>query len=62
MATAGAILGLAVRGVAVQDIATTSKTMPDFPKLWADMLGQRTGAVTNTAMTNTAGTTGGTQH
>lgn len=55
MATAGAILGLAVKGVEVQDIATTSKTMPDFPKLWADMLSQRDG-------TYTAGTTGGTQH
>lgn len=67
MATAGAILGLAVRGVEVQDIATTSKTMPDFPNLWADMLGQRSGAaanaaVSNTALTNSAGTTGGTQH
>ena len=62
MATAGAILGLAVRGVEVQDIATTSKTMPDFPKLWADMLGQGIGAVINTAATNTAGTTGGTHH
>jgi len=67
MATAGAILGLAVRGVEVQDIATTSKTMPDFPQLWADMLGQRSSAVTDTAApdtarANTAGTTGGTQH
>ncbi|MCE3292106.1 MAG: aroA, partial [Arthrobacter sp.] len=40
MATAGAILGLAVRGVEVQDIGTTAKTMPDFPELWADMLTQ----------------------
>lgn len=40
MATAGAILGLAVRGVEVEDIGTTAKTMPDFPKLWAAMLGQ----------------------
>lgn len=40
MATAGAILGLAVEGIQVQDIATTSKTMPDFPRLWADMLAQ----------------------
>ncbi|KSU79148.1 3-phosphoshikimate 1-carboxyvinyltransferase [Pseudarthrobacter enclensis] len=38
MATAGAILGLAVEGVQVEDIATTAKTMPDFPRLWADML------------------------
>src|SRR6478735_538693 len=40
MATAGAILGLAVSGVQVEDIATTAKTMPDFPQLWAGMLAQ----------------------
>ncbi|GGH94033.1 3-phosphoshikimate 1-carboxyvinyltransferase [Arthrobacter liuii] len=40
MATAGAILGLAVDGVQVEDIATTAKTMPDFPQLWAGMLAQ----------------------
>ncbi|MFF1829607.1 3-phosphoshikimate 1-carboxyvinyltransferase [Paenarthrobacter sp. NPDC058040] len=40
MATAGAILGLAVQGVQVEDIATTSKTMPEFPDIWAAMLGQ----------------------
>ncbi|GAB3283738.1 3-phosphoshikimate 1-carboxyvinyltransferase [Sinomonas notoginsengisoli] len=39
MATAGAILGLAVPGVEVEDIATTSKTMPEFPQMWARMLG-----------------------
>lgn len=38
MATAGAILGLAVEGVQVEDIATTSKTMPEFPHIWASML------------------------
>ncbi|MGO4855837.1 3-phosphoshikimate 1-carboxyvinyltransferase [Arthrobacter sp. 2MCAF14] len=38
MATAGAILGLAVEGVQVEDIATTSKTMPEFPQIWASML------------------------
>jgi 3-phosphoshikimate 1-carboxyvinyltransferase len=41
MATAGAILGLAVEGVQVEDIATTSKTMPEFPQMWGAML-QRT--------------------
>jgi len=40
MATAGAILGLAVEGVQVEDIATTAKTMPDFPQLWTNMLAQ----------------------
>ncbi|WP_411373682.1 3-phosphoshikimate 1-carboxyvinyltransferase [Arthrobacter sp. MPF02] len=44
MATAGAILGLAVEGVQVEDIATTAKTMPDFPRLWADMVAQGSGA------------------
>lgn len=39
MATAGAILGLVVTGVEVDDIATTNKTIPDFPGLWAQMLG-----------------------
>ncbi|MGO4433030.1 3-phosphoshikimate 1-carboxyvinyltransferase, partial [Paenarthrobacter sp. RAF9] len=39
MATAGAILGLAVEGVKVEDIATTSKTMPEFPDMWVRMLG-----------------------
>jgi 3-phosphoshikimate 1-carboxyvinyltransferase len=38
MATAGAIIGLRVVGVAVEDIATTAKTLPDFPNMWADML------------------------
>jgi len=38
MATAGAILGLAVEGVKVEDIATTSKTMPEFPDMWVRML------------------------
>jgi 3-phosphoshikimate 1-carboxyvinyltransferase len=41
MATAGAILGLAVEGVQVEDIATTSKTMPEFPQIWASMLSAR---------------------
>ncbi|NUP75073.1 MAG: 3-phosphoshikimate 1-carboxyvinyltransferase [Sinomonas sp.] len=35
MATAGAVLGLAVEGIEVEDIATTSKTMPEFPQMWA---------------------------
>jgi 3-phosphoshikimate 1-carboxyvinyltransferase len=39
MATAGAILGLAVDGVQIENVATTAKTLPDFPELWAGMLG-----------------------
>ena len=37
MATAGAILGLAIPKVEVENIATTAKTMPQFPQLWADL-------------------------
>jgi 3-phosphoshikimate 1-carboxyvinyltransferase len=40
MATAGAIIGLAVEGVIVENIETTKKTLPDFPGLWQQMLGQ----------------------
>ncbi|MGW8380088.1 3-phosphoshikimate 1-carboxyvinyltransferase [Streptomyces sp. ODS28] len=39
LATAGALLGLVVEGVRVENIATTGKTLPDFPELWAGMLG-----------------------
>ncbi len=38
MAMAGAIIGLRVAGVQVEDIATTAKTLPDFPGMWAAML------------------------
>lgn len=40
MATAAAIIGLRVPNVLVENIATTGKTMPDFPKLWQQMLEQ----------------------
>ena len=39
MAMAGAIVGLRVPGVQVDDIGATSKTLPDFPQLWARMFG-----------------------
>lgn len=39
MATAGAIVGLRVPGLSVENIQTTSKTMPGFDKLWVKMLG-----------------------
>ncbi|MFD7080270.1 3-phosphoshikimate 1-carboxyvinyltransferase [Streptomyces sp. NPDC002181] len=42
MATAGAVIGLAVEGVRIENVATTAKTLPDFPKMWADMLGRTT--------------------
>ena len=38
MATAGAIIGLRVDGIQIEDIKTTSKTMPEFDKLWLGML------------------------
>lgn len=39
MATAAAILGLAVPGIEVEDIGTTSKTLPGFTRRWTSMLG-----------------------
>jgi 3-phosphoshikimate 1-carboxyvinyltransferase len=39
MATAGAVIGLAVEGVQIENVATTAKTLPDFPRMWAGMLG-----------------------
>ena len=41
LATAGAVLGLVVPGVTVQDIATTAKTLPDFVTRWRTMLDER---------------------
>ena len=39
MAQAGAVLGLAVDGVVVDDIACTTKTLADFPGMWSTLLG-----------------------
>jgi 3-phosphoshikimate 1-carboxyvinyltransferase len=39
MAHAGVILGLVVPGVAVEDVATTSKTFPDFAGAWSALVG-----------------------
>ena len=47
MATAGAIIGLRVRGVVVDDIATTAKTLPGFDRMWADMLGTAADSIGN---------------
>ncbi len=38
MAHAGAIIGLAVDGIDIDDIAATSKTLPEFPELWARLV------------------------
>jgi 3-phosphoshikimate 1-carboxyvinyltransferase len=40
MATAGALLGLRVPGVLVEDVETTAKTLPGFTGLWTAMLAQ----------------------
>ncbi|MDI3212612.1 3-phosphoshikimate 1-carboxyvinyltransferase [Arthrobacter sp. AL12] len=64
MATAGAILGLAVPGIEVEDIAATAKTMPGFAQLWESMLAQGTAGSAAPAgpAPATKGTSGGTQH
>ena len=41
MATAGAVIGLAVPDVVVENIATTAKTLPEFVQMWAAMLGEQ---------------------
>ena len=38
MATAGVIIGLAVKDLIVENIETTKKTLPDFPGMWQEML------------------------
>jgi 3-phosphoshikimate 1-carboxyvinyltransferase len=39
MATTGAIIGLRVPGIVIENIGTTAKTMPNFTGLWNQMLG-----------------------
>lgn len=41
MATAGAIIGLRVPGIVIEDILVVSKTMTEFVSLWNNMLEQR---------------------
>jgi 3-phosphoshikimate 1-carboxyvinyltransferase len=38
MVMAGAVLGLAVPGIEVENLATVGKTLPEFGDLWAEML------------------------
>jgi len=38
MATSGALIGLVIDGVEVDDIGTTAKTLPEFPELWVELL------------------------
>jgi 3-phosphoshikimate 1-carboxyvinyltransferase len=39
LAHAGALLGLVTPGVELDDVGCTTKTLPDFPGLWAQLLG-----------------------
>jgi len=38
LATAGAVIGLVIDGIDVENIETTRKTLPDFPGLWSSTL------------------------
>jgi len=38
LATAGAMIGLRVAGIEVENIETTRKTLPDFPGVWNELL------------------------
>jgi 3-phosphoshikimate 1-carboxyvinyltransferase len=38
MAHAAAVIGLAVPGIELTDVACTSKTLPEFPELWAGIV------------------------
>lgn len=40
MAHAGALLGLAVPGLELDDVSCTTKTLPDFPGLWTRLVGR----------------------
>jgi 3-phosphoshikimate 1-carboxyvinyltransferase len=41
MATAGAIIGLRVPGIEIEDVSVTNKTIPAFVKLWTNMIGTK---------------------
>jgi 3-phosphoshikimate 1-carboxyvinyltransferase len=47
LATTGALVGLAVPGVEIDDISTTAKTMPEFPALWQRMVEGGSGDATS---------------
>ncbi|WP_433827169.1 3-phosphoshikimate 1-carboxyvinyltransferase [Actinoplanes sp. CA-015351] len=38
MAHAAAVIGLAVQGIELADVGCTSKTLPEFPELWAGLV------------------------
>lgn len=45
MATTGALIGLAIDDVDIEDIATTAKTLPEFPALWRNLVHPRPASV-----------------
>lgn len=55
LATAAAVLGLMVPGIEVENVATTAKTLPDFPELWAAMLGGIGGRAAGDAVADSTG-------
>ena len=38
LATAGAVIGLVIPGIEIENVATTRKTLPDFPGLWQSLI------------------------
>jgi 3-phosphoshikimate 1-carboxyvinyltransferase len=38
LATAGAVIGLVVEDIQIENVATTRKTLPDFPGLWQSLI------------------------
>ena len=38
LATAGAVLGLVTKDIQVENIATTAKTLPDFARIWSEIV------------------------
>ena len=38
LATAAAVLGLTTPGIEIENVATTAKTLPDFPTLWSSLI------------------------
>ena len=38
LATAGAVIGLVIPGVEIENVTTTRKTLPDFPGLWQSLV------------------------
>jgi 3-phosphoshikimate 1-carboxyvinyltransferase len=38
LATAAAVIGLVVPGIEIENVATTRKTLPDFPGLWQSLI------------------------